>query len=232
MKSDLAGICATVPDRLPPEDLCIAGDSGEPEPLLPDLGEGSLLLERLARAEATLEKERAQAPALCAALLDLPPAAQKERMEHDSLLHTWGVCEALLERSLAQEEADPAEQGRLAELVLLAADRLDRDLHAAPVVQDLEARAWASVGRSRLRSTDLGEAEEALREAASCLGRGTGDLLVEARLLEFEAALRRLQGRTREAAALFRQAEHRYKEIHDPDLAARARFERERTLNP
>ena len=229
MKSDLAGVCATVPDRLSPEDFCMEEDSGEPE-LLPDLGEGSPLLERLARAEATLERERAQAPAFCAALLALPPAAQTERMERDPLLHTWGVCEALLERCLAAEETGPEEHARLAALVLLAAARLDPDLHTAAVVQDLEARVWASTGRSRLGAADLAGAEEALREAADRLGRGTGDLLVEARLLEFEASLRRAQGRTREAAGLFRQAEHRYKEVHDPDLAARARLERERTL--
>ena len=232
MKPDSAGVCATVPDRLPPEDFHMEGGSGEAEPLLPDFGEGSPLLKMLARTQATLENERAQAPALCEALLTLPPAVQTEQMERNPLLHTWGVCEALLERSLAQEETDPVEQGRLAALVLVASARLDRDLHAAPVVQDLEARAWASVGRSRLRSEDLAGAEEALREAADRLGQGTGDLLVEARLLEFEASLRRAQGRTREAAGLFRQAEHRYKEIRDPDLAARARLERERTLNP
>ncbi len=135
MKPDLAGVCALVPDRLPPEGLGVDGldsDPGEliivdpdPDLLLPDFEEDSLLLEQLARARATLERERAEAPALCESLLDLPPAAQAERVESDPLLHIWGVGEALLERSLATEEADPEECARLAQLALRAAAHLD-----------------------------------------------------------------------------------------------------------
>jgi ATP/maltotriose-dependent transcriptional regulator MalT len=180
--------------------------------------------------QEALDRERAEAPALCARLLALPPDQQLAALRTDPRLHTWGVCEVLLERSLAAAESDAAESGRVASLVLAAAAHLDEALHVAPVVQDLEARAWALAGESKLQAGDLPGAEEALKEAAVRLGHGTGDLLVEARLLEFEAAVRRQQGRTGEAAALLKQAESRYREANEHHLAARTHHKRNQVL--
>lgn len=194
------------------------------------------LLERLVRTQEALDRERAEAPGLCARLLALPAGQQMEELERDPRYYTWGVCEILLERSLAAEateaaeEMDAAESGRLAGLVLAASGRLDEALHCAPVVQDLESRAWACLGETRLRAGDLPGAEEALREAAIRLSHGTGDLLVEARLLEFEAAVRRHQGRANEAAALLKQAETRYREANEHHLAARTHSKRDQVL--
>src|SRR5262249_50155403 len=115
----------------------------------------------------------------------------------------------------------PAEAGDLAALVLAGADLLDRSRHAPPVVEDLKARAWAAAGEACLQREDLAGAENALHGAASCLAQGTGDLLVEARLLEFEASVRRHQGRTGEAAALLKMAAARYREIGESELLAK-----------
>jgi tetratricopeptide (TPR) repeat protein len=196
----------------------------------PVQGEARSLLERLARTQAALDRERAEAPSLCARLLELPPGEQIESLRAEPRLHTWGVCEVLLEKSLAAAETDAAESGRLAILVLTASNLLDEALHVAPVVQDLEARAWACLGEARLRAGDLPGAEEALREGAARLAHGTGDLLVEARLLEFEASVRRQQGRTSEAAALLKQAESRYREANEHHLAARTHHKRDQVL--
>ncbi|MFL6202221.1 MAG: hypothetical protein ACJ76J_23870 [Thermoanaerobaculia bacterium] len=193
-------------------------------------GEARSLLERLARTQATLDRERAEAPSLGSRLLALPAAQQADTLRMDPRLHTWGVCEVLLERSLAAAEGDAVESGRLASLVLTAAALLDEALHVAPIVQDLEARAWALLGESRLRAGDVPGAGEALHEAAARLGHGTGDLLVEARLLEFEAAVRRQEGRTSEAAALLKQAESRYREANEHHLAARTHRKRDQVL--
>ncbi|MES1243444.1 MAG: hypothetical protein ABUT39_17675 [Acidobacteriota bacterium] len=193
-------------------------------------GEARSLLERLARTQAALDRERAEAPTLCSQLLELPPGEQVERLKAEPRLHTWGVCEVLLARSLAAADGDAAESGRLAGLVLTASGLLDEALHVAPVVQDLEARAWACLGESRMRAGDLAGAEEALREGAARLAHGTGDLLVEARLLEFEATVRRQQGRTSEAAALLKQAESRYREANEHHLAARTHHKRDQVL--
>jgi hypothetical protein len=150
---------------------------------------------------------------------------------------TFGLCELLLgEAARAATGAVPAadatlahsgEAGHLAALALAAAERLDGAVHAAPVVADLKARAWAEIGEARRVVGELHAAEEALAAAAACLAHGTGDLLVDARLLEFEAAVRIDQGRPGEAAALLRQAAARYAQVNEPELAARAAGRRE-----
>jgi hypothetical protein len=197
--------------------------AAEPIPslLLEDDGTGAgSLLEILNRVRSVLDRERAEAPALAAELLAVPPEERGERLR-EARFHNWGLCELLLARSTA-EETDSAEAVDLAVLVLAAADLLDRSRHAPPVVEDLKARAWAAAGEACLRREDLAGAEDALRGAASCLAQGTGDLLVEGRLLEFEASLRRHKGRTGEAAALLKMAAARYREIGESELLARA----------
>ncbi len=204
-----------------------APQAAEPNPsiLLEDDGEGvGSLLASLTRLRSALERERAEAPALVDELLALTPEEQGERLRQEPRFHNWGLCELLLARSVqsAVEGADPEEAVGLAALVLAVADLLDRSRHAPPVVEDLKARAWAAAGEACVRRGDLAAAEDALRSAASCLAQGTGDLLVEGRLLEFEASLRRHQGRTGEAAALFKMAAARYREIGESELLAKA----------
>jgi hypothetical protein len=204
----------------------------EPAPgllLQEDDGGADVLLAALSRLRTALDRERAEAPALIAELLALPPQERGDRLRRDARFQTWGLCELLLARGLDADTA-PAEAGALATLALAGADRLDRERHAAPVVEDLKARAWAAAGEARRRQGDLAGAEEALRAAAGCLAHGTGDLLVEARLLEFEAALRRGQGRGGEAAALLKLAAARYRESGEVDLLARALAAREELL--
>jgi hypothetical protein len=188
------------------------------------------LLAQLVRAEAALGRERADAPTLCDELLAWPAERRREALEADARFHTWGVCERLIQKALGHEEADPAEAGLLASLALAAAGRLDSGQHSGPMIEDLKARAWACLGQARRREGDLARAEEALREAAGCLAGGTGDLLVEARLLEFEADVRGGQGRAGEAASLLKQAASRYREIGETELLARVRLKRDHVL--
>jgi hypothetical protein len=200
----------------------------EPAPGPPH-GEGAdPLLGRLSRVRSNLDRERAEAPALVAELLSQPSPRREELLVGDIRYHTWGVCELLLARSA--EAADPAESARLAALTLAGAERLDAGQHASAVVEDLKARAWAIVGDARRRQGELAGAEEALRAAAACLAGGTGDLLVDAHLLEFEAALRREQRRIGEAAALLRLAAARYRETGEMESLERVLGEREAML--
>ena len=188
------------------------------------------LLRRLVDMRSALELERTQAPTLLAELLALPPGAQLDRISSERRFLNWGMLELLLDRSGHLEERDPSESGRLAFLVLAAADFLTDGRHAPAVVEDLKARAWAAVGEARRRSSALHGAEEALRAAAACLLHGTGDLLVEARLLELEAAMRRDRGEPGEALALLKRASSRYLEAHEFRLLARALTKREELL--
>lgn len=202
-----------------------------PSLLLEDDGEGvGSLLASLTRLRSALDRERSEAPALLAELLATSPEEREERLRREPRFHNWGLCELLLARS-AGDEADPAEAGRMAALALAGADLVDRSRHAPPVVEDLKARTWAAAGEACLRQGDLPGAEEALRGAAGCLAQGTGDLLVEARLLEFEALVRRQQGRSGEAAALLKMAAARYREIGESELLAKTLAAREAILS-
>jgi hypothetical protein len=192
-----------------------------PPPPLPEDGDGTgSLLASLNRLRSTLGRERAVAPALASELLALAPERREDRLRQDSRFQTWGLCELLLTKSLETLE-EPVTAGSLAALALAGADRLDPDEHPPAVVADLKARAWAAAGEARRRQGDHAGAEVALRAAAGCLAQGTGDLLVEARLLEFEALLRREQGRGGEAAALLKLAAARYRESGEEQLLER-----------
>lgn len=193
-----------------------------------------VLLTRLEEARKSLDRERAEAPGLCAELLALAPDARTERIAADPRFRTWGVCEELLRQS-SREEVDAGTAGRLASLALAIAGGAGgagglAAQHDVPLVRDLEARAWACLGAARLRSGDLAGADEALHAGALRLVEGTGDLLVDAQLLEFEAAVREAQGGLRDAASLLRQAQARYREIGETACAARAGEARERVL--
>ena len=190
-------------------------------------GPGSWLA-ALNRARLELDRERAAAPALAAELLALPAGQRREQLLREPRFQTWGLCELLLARSL--EPMEPAAAAVLAELALAGLDRLDPERHPAPVAGDLRARAWAAAGEARRRQGDLAGAEEALRAAAASLAQGTGDPLVEARLLEFEAAVRRDQGRAGEAAALLKQAAARYRQVGETQQLERVVAARESIL--
>jgi hypothetical protein len=195
----------------------------------PEAAPTNPLLATLERLRSTLDRERVEAPALCAELLALPAEMALERVRQEARFQTWGLCELLLTKSAEPAAAD-GEVARLATLALAGAERLDPSRHAAAVVADLKARAWAAVGEARRLAADLTGAEEALRAAAVCLSHGTGDLLVEARLLEFEAAVRRGQGRQGEAAALLKLAAARYRETGEAERLQRVLAEREDIL--
>jgi len=197
--------------------------------LLPEEIAADPLLTRLGQVRSNLDRERAEAPRRVSQLLSLPADLWQEELRRETRYQTWGVCELLLGAS-ADAAEDPTESDRLAALTLAAADRLDPTRHAPALVEDLKARAWAAAGDARRRLGDLTAAEQALRAAAACLVQGTGDLLVEARLLEFEASLRREQGRTGEAAALLKMAAARYRESGEEELRARTLAEREAML--
>src|SRR2546425_843698 len=111
------------------------------------------LLAALERARSALDRERAEAPALCAELLALPAETALESIRQEARFQPWGLCELLLAQSAGAGEA--GEAARLATLALAGAERLDPARHAAAVVEDFKARAWAALGEARRRAADL-----------------------------------------------------------------------------
>jgi hypothetical protein len=199
--------------------------------LIGEDGGARALLAALDRVRSELDRERAAAPALADELLALPPELREGWLRRDARFQTWGLCELLLARGLeAMTGPGAAAAEALARLALAGAEQLDPVLHPPPVVGDLKARTWAAAGEARRRQGDLTGAEAALREAAAALAAGTGDLLVEAHLLEFEPNVRSAQARTREAAALLKQAAARYRQAGETLPLLRVLAEREAVL--
>jgi hypothetical protein len=206
------------------DDAGVVREVEEPGAAAERAADTGVLLDRLAELRASLARERDAAPSLWLELAALPARQRRGRIVEEPRFQTFGLCELLLAKASAA--AGSLDAGHLAGLALAAAERLDLAIHAPAVGYDLQARAWAEIGEARRAAQDLAGAEEALAAAASCLSQGTGDLLVDARLLEFEAAVRADQERPGEAAALLRQAAARYAQVNEPELEARANARR------
>ena len=155
------------------------------------------VFDRVCQLQTGLEAERVEARQLFADLKALPSGRWPGVVQKDSRFHTWGFCEVLLDQN---------ESELFAGLALNVAARIDPESHPPVFVAELRARAWAMLSDVRLRTGDLGGAEEALRQAESSLLQGTGDRLEKARLLERKAALRHAQERSEEAARLLGRA--------------------------
>lgn len=194
------------------------------------------LLDRLTRAGEVLERERQELGLLLGEILDTPPADRSARLA-DPRFASFSLADALLAHSEIQgeelgmgdaafiEEADPTD---LPALALQIANRLDLARHPPALIEDLKARAWTALGDAHLRSGDPESAEHALREGVKNLVRGSGDVLIEARMLELEADLRFDSGATLEADALLRQAISRLREARETGRLARLADKRHR----
>ncbi len=197
------------------------------------------LLERLTRAGEVLKRERQEVGQLLGEILDTPPSERPERITQPRY-QSFLLADALLAQSELYAENDPEighgdvafeDPDDLAELPTLAlaiATRLNLARHPPALIEDLKARAWTALGDAYLRAGDVGGAERALREGVQSLARGSGDLLVEARMLELESDLMLEQGGTVEADALLRQAVSRLREARETGLLARLATKRQR----
>lgn len=171
---------------------------------------------RRAARRATIVRERAEAPALLAALADHPPARQRVILSNHSSFQTWGVLEMLVERAGG---APPAEVEPLAALALAAAGHLDPHVYGAEMIADMCARTWALAGHARQATGDLDGAEAAFAAAHLQLRRGTGDALERAFLLGLKAGLRAARGSFGEAERLLARSARLFSTLGDPQRA-------------
>jgi len=167
-------------------------------------------LERSARKllqhQAALDRERIEAEVLVPELLRHRPERQRLLLRNDPRFHTWGVLEQLLERGRDGILAASAESERLAALALDQAPHLDISYYGLTRIEDMRARAWATIAEARRMRSDFAGAGEAFATARAHLSAGTGDSLEWAILFESEAALRRCQRRFGAAQALLIRA--------------------------
>lgn len=194
-----------------------SGRSGD----LPDYEPSvSRVFARVRRVHAGLAAERAEAGRLLDELAAVPVSAWGSRLAGEE--RTWGLCELLLERSVALRSAEPRDAEGLARLAGDCAFDLPLGENPAPLTEDLRARCWVAVAEAQRAAGDLDRAEESLRTAESHLRQGSGERLEKARLVDARAALRGAQGRFAEADRLLRRAMAVYRRIGQVDLLGRA----------
>ncbi|HVG10230.1 MAG TPA: hypothetical protein VNM67_21180 [Thermoanaerobaculia bacterium] len=159
--------------------------------------------------------ESREAPELAVRLEGTPDERRDDLLDDDETLHTWGLCQLLLNRSLAAVRRDPGEAFDLA-------DRAVRlTAHLGPTydpqwVLGLRARALAVRANARRVLAELRGADADFRKAWTCLSRSAMEgSRVEAEILDLESSLRRDQRRFEEARQKADRALDLYKENED-----------------
>jgi tetratricopeptide (TPR) repeat protein len=103
-----------------------------------------------------------------------------------------------------------------------AATRLSPgDPFPAALLFDLRARTAAELANAERISEHFLRAGEAIATARILLGQGTGDLMVQARIDDVEASLRRAQRRLTESEALLDRAYRAYMRVGERHLAGK-----------
>jgi tetratricopeptide (TPR) repeat protein len=144
-----------------------------------------------------------------------------ERADETSLPEgpvTWGLCESLLEKTLALRHSDPLGMLRMADLSRMAAERLDPAVYGAERRTDMQARAWAELANAYRITDDFPQAEAAMACALELRGQGTGDPLLYARIADLDASLLCDQRRFKEAFRMLDLAyaiHRRYSDSHE-----------------
>lgn len=188
--------------------------------------------EALARARAAARplaarwrKETAKLERALALLEQVPEGLGDPRFPNRQAqaLHGWPLCEALLRKSYELRFSDPKRMLTLAEHAAGVAKHIRLEKYPWPgFVADLRAQAFANLGNAYRINDRLAEADAALTQAREFLGEGTGDPLLQARVLDLEASVRRAQRRLDDAISLLDRVHSFYLEAGDSHLAGRA----------
>jgi tetratricopeptide (TPR) repeat protein len=177
---------------------------------------------RLAARAREIAWERRCASGLLERLRDLASGPRRALLLADAAFHTWSLGERLIDESRRLVDSDPAQAGELAGDAVALTGRLAVETYGAPLIHDLEARAWAGVGEVRRRLADFRGAEEAFAMAEGLIAQGTADGLEEAQILELKATLYRDLHRAEEAHSLLDEAIAVYRQYRDAHLMGRA----------
>lgn len=138
-------------------------------------------------------------------------------------LHGWPLCEALLRKSYEARFTDPKRMLSLAESATGVAKHIKAEKYPWPgFVADLRARTFAELGNAYRVNDRFSEADTAFERAIGFLDEGTGDPLLQARVLDLFASLRSAQRRLDDAIEMLELVYGLYLEAEDRHLAGRA----------
>ena len=179
-------------------------------------------VESTAATRRALAAERAEAPELLREISVQPFYRQWILVTDNPRFRTWAFCELLLDACVEWGFRDPPRALQAARLVVETADRLDRERYGGQRVDDLRARAWATLGNTERILTDYRAAEKSFSKAERLIRSGTGDPLEKAHLLLLEASLRGHQQRFSEAFRLLRRVVRIARRCGDEHLCGKA----------
>ncbi|MEM7479572.1 MAG: hypothetical protein AAF481_00240 [Acidobacteriota bacterium] len=154
-----------------------------------------------ARWIVDVQREREEAEASVAALLELPAAHQALKVTNLRRAHRQGVCEALIDHARSERHESAAESLRFARLATVVAERLDPE-----TCGETRARAWAEFGNALRLRGDHRESRRAFGQAERILREECADPLVEAEVASLKATLEGMDQRPDRAAALLERA--------------------------
>jgi len=137
-----------------------------------------------------------------------------DRVEAEPRFHTWALAENLRSRSFDAGFEEPERAVALAHLSIAVAEAVVQASGRA-LDRDLLAGAWGQYGNACRIASRLHDAEEALEEARRQRELGTGDALLHAQLLSFEASLCYHRSRDSDGLARCRKAARLYRRIGD-----------------
>jgi len=160
--------------------------------------------------------ESREAPELAVRLEGTPDGGDRDdQLEGDDTLHTWGLCQLLLQRSLAAVRQDPGAAFELADNAVRLTAHLGPAYDPQWVI-GLRARALAVRGNARRVLAELRGADADFRKARACLSRSAMEgSRIEAEILDLESSLRRDQRRFEEALQKADRALDLYRENRD-----------------
>jgi len=133
--------------------------------------------------------ERSEAPELLREIAIQPFYRQWIMVTDHPRFRTWAFCELLLDACREWGFQDPPRALQHARLGVEIAERLDRERYGETRVNDLRARAWATLANAERILTDFRAAEKSFARAEQLLKSGTGDPLEKAFLLLLQASL-------------------------------------------
>ena len=171
-----------------------------------------------------LAEERRTAPELAAELMKLPRRRRRGRIAADPRLRSLPLADRLLAESRRWWNDDNRLAEELGHLALAVAERLADGWPAGEqaLLEDVRAKAWATIGTARRLASDLRGADEAFTTAGACLRRGSADPLIRASVLTQLSSLRRAQRRFEEADRLLSRVVVLYRRAGDSHLEGKA----------
>lgn len=181
--------------------------------------------------EAVAVVETREAPERLRLLGEGPHAERMRRAHEVEELHTWGVCQLLLEKVREQVFSDPAGAVETAHLAVRVAGHLGEAYHPDWILE-LQARAFARLGNARRVLGELQGADDAFLLAEECLsGSGADDPRIAAEVLSLKGSLRLDQRRLEEAQDLVERSLSLSRKAGDSVGVAKGLLQESKILN-